>query len=130
MVIYKSSRKCHCKSPSHCDHRHHHKDKKEHKKPPPKKSCQESLNEFIASVAEVENSLAQAINAEVHLMKKLDFSPKEAIKFTEKLENIIKLAIKKEIIMEFLLEETIKACKDHKKKCKKCPPHKCTCHCE
>ncbi|MFC4023632.1 hypothetical protein ACFOUV_07325 [Oceanobacillus longus] len=155
MVIYKNNRKCNCgrhhhskhtfsdhhQHPEHkhsdhkyvdgwySDHKHSCEDRHEkehHKKEKPKKTCQESLNEFIASAAEIENALANAINAEVSLMKRLSLSPKEAMKFTEKLENLIKLAIKKEIILEFLLEETIEACKEHVE-CKKCSSHHCKC---
>lgn len=107
---------------NYSDHKHSYEDryeKEEPKKGCPEKSCQENLNEFLASVVEIEHALANAINAEVNLINKLHLSPKEAERFTEKLENLIKLAIKKEIILEFLLEETTKACKEHGE-CKKC----------
>ncbi|MGJ9457264.1 hypothetical protein [Oceanobacillus sp. CF4.6] len=128
MVIYKSYRKCcRCKSNCHCDQRHRCEDRHEYKEVPRRKLCHDSLSEFIESAAEIENSLANAINAETHLMKTLDFTPKEAIQFSKKLEDLIKLAIKKEIILGFLLEETMKACKDQPK-CKKCESHHCKCH--
>lgn len=87
---------CGCKS-------HHHQ------------SCQQSLSELLASVANIENALANAINAESEILKEGNMTPEQLLVLSNKLEDLIKLAIKKEIILEFLIEDAIKACKTAEK---------------
>jgi len=84
---------------------------------PSKKTCKESLSELISSAANIENALANAINAEISILKNGNFTPEQIIVLTNKLENLLKLAIKKEIILEFLIEDATKACK-MPRKCK------------
>jgi hypothetical protein len=55
--------------------------------------------------------LANAINAESSILKEGNFTPEQLSMLTNKLEDLIKLAIKKEIVLEFLIEDAIKACK-------------------
>ena len=86
-----------------------------------KKNCQEQVNEFIEAASNIENALANAINAESEILRCGHFTHEELSFFTNKLENLLKLAIKKEIILEFLIEDVIKACKE-------CERHKnCDC---
>ncbi|WP_313803712.1 hypothetical protein [Cytobacillus sp.] len=74
-------------------------------------SCQESLSKLLASVAHIENALANAINAESEILKEGNLTPEQVLMLSNKLEDLIKLAIKKEMILEFLIEDAIKACK-------------------
>lgn len=94
------------KHPCGCNSHHH-------------KSCQQSLSELLASVANIENAFAKAINAESEILKEGDMTPEQRLMVSNKLEDLIKLAIKKEIILEFLIEDAIKACKTAEK-CDKC----------
>lgn len=89
---------CDCKSKKPC---HHHK-------PCDCGTCEENLNCFILEAAHIENALANAINAESQLVLEGKLS-------ADKLENLIKLAIKKEIVLELLLEDIIKECNECKK---------------
>ncbi|MBM7704348.1 hypothetical protein [Metabacillus iocasae] len=80
--------------------------------PCPPKPCNESLSELISSAAEIENAMANAINAEVDLLKRGNLTTEQLIILTNKLENLLKLVIKKEIVLEFLIEDATKACKE------------------
>lgn len=96
----------------------------------PKKSCEELFNEFIESAANIENALANAINAESHILDSGNLTSEELLFFTNKLEDLIKLSIKKELVLEFLIEDVIKGCKELKKH-KRCTHSPCckTCCC-
>lgn len=83
------------------------------------KSCEENLNELIASAVNTENALANAINTESTILKNGDFTATELITFMNKLEKLLKLAIKKEIILDFLIEDAIEACEVHESQNKK-----------
>ncbi|WP_085991262.1 hypothetical protein [Oceanobacillus senegalensis] len=135
MVQYYSLKRRRQSEPSE-HHHHHYKEqndfKHQHRKHHHcKHDCMEELSELIRSVANMENALAEAIEAEILILKYGNFKPEEVKEFHDRLENLIKLAIKKEIILEFLIDDTTKACKeirtkdDHK--CKKCSPHPCNC---
>lgn len=103
-----------------------------------------NINDFIKAMTKLENAFADILNAEAkYLRESLNhLTPDEALKFNENLENILKLIIKKEIILEFLLDE-IKQCpkecnevcdcyckdEDDPCLCKGCKPHDCCCHC-
>ena len=80
-----------------------------------KSSCRESINEILSSVAKIERALANAINVEANLLKREELSSKQISFVTNKLEELLKLAIKKEIILESLLQEAIKACENEEK---------------
>ncbi|AIF45487.1 hypothetical protein [Virgibacillus sp. SK37] len=82
------------------------------------KPCKDNLSEFLGSAADIEKALANAINAKSELLRDDNLTPKEKILYSTKLENLIKLAIKKEIILEFLLEDAINVC-EFDDKCKK-----------
>ncbi|MEC3656848.1 hypothetical protein P9148_17460 [Bacillus siamensis] len=101
----------HCCKKHCCEKHDHFKKEKKHRS---KLKCQESLNEVLLSIAEIENALANAINAQTEVIKKGSFSPDELSLLIDKLENTIKLAIKKEIILELLLEDAVKACEHEK----------------
>ncbi|WP_156290643.1 hypothetical protein [Oceanobacillus salinisoli] len=79
------------------------------------KSCKEVLTELIASAVKIENSLAEAISAESRVLKEGDFTAEELVVLTNNLENLLKHAIKKEIVLELLIEDATKACKPLKK---------------
>ncbi|QHS22037.1 hypothetical protein GWK91_03340 [Virgibacillus sp. MSP4-1] len=118
----------HCKCEKHC---HCHDPCKSHKKkeppikkpprhdPPPKrppsKPCEEQLSDFIGSVAELEEALAHAIKAEADQLRKCD--KKDSLHHAKNLEDLLKHAIKKEIVMELLLDDIVDGCKHtHKHK--------------
>ena len=88
---------------------------------PPKKPCRESLSRTHL-VEPIENALADAINAEVDLIKNGNFTAEQKLLLTNKLEDLLKLAIKKEIVLEFLIEDATNACKIPRKK-KDCDEH-------
>ncbi len=85
------------------------------KRCPKRKGCEERVTEFIESAAHIENALAQAISAESQLINEGELDFDEALLVIEKLEKLIKLAIKKEIILEFLLEDIVESCNKHSK---------------
>lgn len=95
-----------------------------------------SIDDFIQSVTNLENAFASVLKSEVDFLNrnKDQFTPEQFLRFNENLEEIIRLAIKKEIILEFLLEEVKKCppeCKEesrYKRKKKKCS-HDIFCHC-
>lgn len=88
---------------------------------------QQTIDEFVRSITRIETAFANILDSEVEFLKrnKDQFSPKELSKFNENLEEIIKLAIKKEIILQLLLEE-IKKCPE---KCKREKSDNCHCKC-
>jgi len=103
-----------------------------------------NINDFIKAMTKLENAFADILNAEAkYLRENLNhLNPDEALKFNEKLENILKLIIKKEIILEFLFDEIKQCpkkcsevcdcyCKDEHDTCpcEGCKPHDCCCHC-
>lgn len=74
-----------------------------------------NLDDFIDSVTNIENASAKLIHSEAqYLIRNQDkLTPVEALRFNEDLQEILKLAIKKEIILEFLLDE-VKKCQDRR----------------
>lgn len=84
------------------------------------KLCQQSLSELLASVANIESALANAINTESEILKEGNMTHEQLLMYSSKLEDLIKLAIKKEIILEFLIEDAIKACETAEKCDKSC----------
>ncbi|RLL46736.1 hypothetical protein D8M04_05900 [Oceanobacillus piezotolerans] len=74
------------------------------------KTSKEVLTELIESAVETVNSLADAISAESQAIREGNFTAEELKVLTNNLEDLIKLAIKKEIVLESLIEDAIKAC--------------------
>lgn len=81
-----------------------------------RKTCEEALGEFLDEAANLEGAIANAINAESELVKQGCLDPC-------KLEHLLKLAIKKEIVLEFLIEDVMKGCSHLKKHEKPCYPN-------
>lgn len=105
----KNHHKCFCKSTYQkhtacCSSYHHVHCHHEHKECG---TCEQAVNCFIFEAAHIENALADAILAESQLLKEGKTSP-------EKLEKLVKLVIKKEMVLEFLLEDILNACKEKK----------------
>ncbi|MDQ6598596.1 hypothetical protein E2K98_14110 [Bacillus salipaludis] len=94
----------------HEPHDHHAKDEHHKSRKCSQRKCQKKINEILSSVAEIEKALANAINAETELLRREHLSPGQVSFLTEKLEELIRLAIKKEIILELLIQDAIKAC--------------------
>ena len=103
---------------NHCCEQHH---KIPIKKCRPR-SCKEDVGEFIHSAANIENALANAINAQSYMIKHGNLSKKELCYFTNKLERTLKLAIKKEIVLDFLIQDIGDVC-EH------CMKHHSNCCC-
>ena len=90
--------------------------------------CSSSYNQFIRAVANIENSLADAIEAQSDLLKNDSLSKEELRYFSDQLEEMLKLVIKKEIILEFLIDDIVQGCKHcSAKPCKKCKHKDCRC---
>ncbi|HEY4552682.1 MAG TPA: hypothetical protein VIG80_05775 [Bacillaceae bacterium] len=70
-----------------------------------------NIDEFVRSITRIENAFANILNGEAEFLNRNRdrFTAEEFFKFNERLEEILKLVIKKEIILEFLLDE-IKKC--------------------
>jgi exonuclease VII small subunit len=75
------------------------------------KSCQENLDELMSSVVNIENALAKAIETECEIFKNGNLTSQELNHFINKLEQLLKMAIQKEIMLDFLIEDAIKTCK-------------------
>lgn len=100
--------------PPHHEHHEHHEHPKQddHQKcrKCSRRKCQKKINEILSSVAEIEKALANAINAQTELLRREQLPLGQVSFLTEKLEELIRLAIKKEIILELLIQDAIKAC--------------------
>lgn len=117
---YRHHRSKSCNSSSHHQHRNNScnccscngccEKRLEPKPHCPQQTCQQSLNELLASVAVVENSLANAVNSVSNSLKENNLTEEQVTKRINQLEDVLKLVIKKEIILEFLIEEATKAC--------------------
>ncbi len=73
-------------------------------------SCREKLNEIISSVADMEVALADAINAQTRILRKENLNSEQLALFTMHLEQLIVLTIKKEMMLEFLIQDVVAAC--------------------
>ncbi|MDE5412663.1 hypothetical protein [Alkalihalobacterium chitinilyticum] len=65
----------------------------------------ESLDELITSVANIENALANAINAVCFSINQDNLAIEERLQLIKKLEEVINLTININIILEFLIED-------------------------
>lgn len=80
--------------------------------PPHSTTCQDKLNEVIASVAELEQALANAIHNISETLNHSRLTPSQLERRIEQLQDVIQLAIKKEIILQSILESAIEACEE------------------
>lgn len=65
----------------------------------------ESLVELITSVANIENALANAINAVSYSIKQEGLAIEENLRLINKLEEVLNLTININIILDFLIED-------------------------
>ncbi len=95
-----------------------------------------NIGDFIQSIVQIENAFANVLNSQSDYLDahRDNFTPEQLLQYNDHLAEIIKLAIKKEIILEFLLDEIKKCPKpcppkrpkpDKPCKGKKCKPKKC-----
>ncbi len=83
-------------------------------------SYRDKIFGILSSVAEIEHALAEAISVQTKILRKDNLRSEQIELYSETLTDLITLSIKKEIILEFLLQDVIDAWEtvtkpDHKK---------------
>jgi len=93
----------------------------------PKRDLEGSIIDLLESVALEEAALAHFINAEAEkmqsiarLIKKGKISFKEVLKFQEKTAKMMRIPVKKQILLQFKLEDILDLKKDKEGKKDKC----------
>lgn len=83
-------------------------------------SHREKVFEIVSSVAEIENALAEAIKVQTKILKKDNLKSDQLENYLDTLTELIVLSIKKELVLDFLLQDVLEAWEtvakpDHKK---------------
>ncbi|MCK8824195.1 hypothetical protein [Fuchsiella alkaliacetigena] len=91
----------------------------------PERTQEEALTDLLESIALEETALAHFLNAEAEkiqsVAKKCKITPKEMIEFQKSVSKVMRSAIKKEMLLQFKLEDVLefKEKKELKKPCSK-----------
>lgn len=72
-------------------------------------SPRERIFEILSSVANIENALADAINVQTRILSKGNFKGEQLELFANNLIDTIALSIRKELALDFILQDVINA---------------------